>query len=77
MKQLAQLYVLTLPTLESNYFKDFLTRPAPLIAGATSSFADNLVLVNGLENEFIVYLYSFFENLLQSAETQVLVDKGY
>lgn len=69
MKQLTQLYVLTLPMLESNYFKDFLTRPAPLITGATSSFADNLVLVSALENEFIVYLYSSFENFLQSTET--------
>lgn len=69
MRQLAQLDVPTLHTLESKYLKDILILPAPLIAGAAASIADNLDLVNSLENEFTVYLHAPLENLLKSAGT--------
>ena len=69
MKQLAQLDVPTLHTLESDYLNDILTRPTPLIAGAAASIADNLDLIDALENEFTVYLYSPLENLMKNAGT--------
>ena len=69
MKQLAQLDVPTLHTLEAKYLQDVLNRPAPLIAGAAASIADNLDLIDALENEFTVYLYSPLENLMKNAGT--------
>ena len=69
IKQLSQLDIPTLHTLESDYLKDILTRPTPLIAGAAASIADNLDLIDALENEFTVYLYSPLENLMKNAGT--------
>ena len=69
IKQLSQLDIPTLHALESDYLKDILTRPNPLIAGAAASIADNLDLIDALENEFTVYLYSPLENLMKNAGT--------
>ena len=67
IKQLSQLDVPTLHAFESDYLKDILTRPTPLIAGAAASIADDLDLIDLLENEFTVYLHLPLENLLKSA----------
>jgi len=69
IKQLSQIDVTTLHELEFDYFRDILTRPTPLIAGAPASIADNLDLIETLENEFTVYLYSPLENLMKNAGT--------
>lgn len=69
IKQLSQLDVPTLHAFESDYLKDILTRPTPLIAGAAASIADDLNLIDLLENEFTVYLHLPLENLLKSAGT--------
>jgi shikimate kinase len=67
IKQLSQLDVPTLHALESDYLRDILNRPTPLIAAA--SIADNLNLINALGNEFTVYLHSPLENLMKNAGT--------
>ena len=69
IKQLSQLDIPTLHALESDYLKGILTRPTPLIAGAAASIADSLDLIDALENEFTVYLYSPLENLMKNAGT--------
>ena len=69
IKQLSQIDVTTLHELEFDYLRDILTRPTPLIAGAPASIADNLDLIETLENEFTVYLYSPLENLMKNAGT--------
>lgn len=69
IKQLSQLDVPTLHAFESDYLRDILTRPTPLIAGAAASIADDLDLIDLLENEFTVYLHLPLENLLKSAGT--------
>ena len=67
IKELTQLDVPSLHALEADYLREVLTRPAPLIAGAAASIADNLDLVNALKNEFTVYLHLPLEDQLHRA----------
>ena len=67
IKELSRLDVSTLHALEASYLRSILTRPAPLIAGAAASIADDLDLLNQLKNEFTVYLHVPLEDQMKRA----------
>jgi shikimate kinase len=67
MKELAKLDVPTLHALEEKYLWDVLSRPAPLVAGAAASAADNLDLVQALSKECTIYLHMPLELQKQRA----------
>ena len=57
LKELAALDVPTLHALEEKYLWDVLSRPAPLVAGAAASAADNLDLIEALKGQCTIYLH--------------------
>jgi len=67
INELSILEVSSLHELEASYLRNILTRPAPLIAGAAASIADNLDLLNQLKNEFTVYLHVPLEDQMNRA----------
>ncbi len=67
MKELAKLDVPTLHGLEEKYLWDVLSRPAPLVAGAAASVADNEELVKALAKECTIYLHMPLELQKQRA----------
>jgi len=69
MKELAKLDVPTLHGLEEKYLWDVLLRPAPLLAGAAASVADNEDLVKALAKECTIYLHMPLELQKQRAGT--------
>ena len=57
IKELSALDIPSLHALEEKYLWDVLTRPAPLVAGAAASAADNLELVEALKEQCTIYLH--------------------
>lgn len=67
MKELAKLDVPTLHELEEKYLWDVLSRPAPLVAGAAASAADNLEIIEALKQQCTIYLHMPLELQKQRA----------